>query len=363
MTIPMINLKKQFEELRPELMEAVSQVLQSTQYVLGPKVSEFEARVAEYCGVPEAVGVASGTDALHIALDAAGVGDGDEVITTPFTFFATVEAIIYTGATPVFVDIRAEDFNIDPGAIEEKITPRTKAILPVHMFGHPADMEAIAGIAERHGLKVIEDCAQAFGASIGGRKVGGFGEAGCFSFYPSKNLGGFGDGGLITFKDGALAMKARRLRNHGSAGSYVHEGVGFNSRLDELQAAVLLVKFKRIDRYNEARARKAAFYTGLLSGKVGCPTERPGCRHVYHQYTITSPARDEIQRRLKEAGIASTVYYPIPLHLQKALDFMGHREGDFPAAEKASKEVLSLPICPELEEADMERVAETVAGV
>jgi UDP-2-acetamido-2-deoxy-ribo-hexuluronate aminotransferase len=363
MNIPMINLKKQFEEIEPEVLESLREVLQSTQYVLGPRVSELERKVAEYCGVSDAVGVASGTDALHIALRAAGVGRDDEVITTPFTFFATVEAILYVGAKPVFVDIRMEDFNIDPGGIAARITPRTKAVLPVHMFGHPAEMREITALAEKHGLKVIEDCAQSFGASIEGRKVGSFGDLGCFSFYPSKNLGACGDGGMISVRDGGLAEEARVLRNHGSRGSYVHEKVGLNSRLDELQAAILLVKLKRIDRYNDARSRKAALYTRLLSGKVACPSERPGYRHVYHQYTVMSPARDEIRKRLTEAGMASTIYYPVPLHLQRALDFLGHREGDFPVSERAAREVLSLPICPELDDGDIERIAEKVSSV
>jgi UDP-2-acetamido-2-deoxy-ribo-hexuluronate aminotransferase len=361
--IPMVNLKKQFQDIREEILESLTGVLESGQYVLGPKVSEFEARVAEYCEVGDAVGVASGTDALHIAIESFGIGDGDEVITTPFTFFATVEAILYTGAQPVFVDIEPDTFNLDVRQIEEKITDRTKAILPVHLFGHPADMAAIGDIAKRRNLKVVEDCAQAFGASIEGKKVGGFGDAGCFSFYPSKNLGAYGDGGLITFRENEAAEESRRLRNHGSRGAYVHETVGFNSRLDELQAAILLVKLRRIDEFNAARRRKAGLYNGLLAGKVVCPSERPGFGHVFHQYTVRSPKRDEIQEKLHGAEIASTVYYRLPLHLQESLSFMGHRPGDFPVAEKAAGEVLSLPICPSLEDSDIERIAEIVASV
>jgi dTDP-4-amino-4,6-dideoxygalactose transaminase len=331
--------------------------------VLGPKVREFEAEIAGYCKVGDAVGVASGTDALHIALECFGVGEGDEVITTPFTFFATVEAIIYIGAKPVFVDIEPDTFNMDPREIEGKITGRTKVIMPVHLFGHPADMKAIGEIAARHNLRVVEDCAQAFGASMGGKRVGGFGDAGCFSFYPSKNLGAYGDGGLITFRGKEAAEEGRRLRNHGSKEPYVHESVGFNSRLDELQAAVLLVKLKRIEEFNAARIRNAGLYTRLLADKVVCPTERPGCRHVYHQYTVRSPKRAEIHNRLKDAEIASNIYYPLPLHLQEPMSFMGHGKGDFPVAEKAAEEVLSLPMCPMLEESEIERIAEIVASV
>jgi dTDP-4-amino-4,6-dideoxygalactose transaminase len=363
MMIPMVNLKKQFEDIRPEIVAAMVEVLESTRYVLGPKVKELENKISEYTGVSDAVGVASGTDALHLSLKALGIGEGDEIITTPFTFFATVESILYEGAGPVFADIENGTFNIDPSGIEEKINPRTKAILPVHMFGHPADMDKITEIARKHGLKVIEDCAQAFGAKASGKSVGGLGDAGCFSFYPSKNLGAFGDGGIITTIEKQTAERTRKLRNHGSPGGYVHDEVGFNSRLDELQAAVLLVKMKRIDLYNEKRRRKAGLYSELFSGKIECPTEKEGFHHVYHQYTIMSPKRDEIKRRLKEEGVASTVYYPIPLHLQTALAFMGHRKGDFPNAEEAAENVLSLPICPETEDEDIERIAGIVLDV
>lgn len=361
--IPMINLKKQFEDLREDVVEAIVEVLESTKYVLGPKVGEFEKETAEYCGVEEAVGVASGTDALHLSLRAFDIGSGEEVITTPFTFFSTVEAILYTGARPVFADIEPDTFNINADKIEEKITDRTKAILPVHMFGHPADMPKIQEIAGKHNLKVIEDCAQAFGASVNNRKVGGFGDAGCFSFYPSKNLGACGDAGMITLSDKAVAGEIRKLRNHGSKGTYIHERIGFNSRLDELQAAILLVKLKRVDEYNARRRKKAQLYNELLSGKITCPAEKQGFRHVYHQYTIMSPRRNEIQKKLKEAEIASVVYYPLPVYLQEPMKFTGHRRGDFAVAEKAAEEVLSLPVFPELEDAAVERIAEIVLSV
>lgn len=361
--VPMVDLKKQFKDIREEVIEVVTEILESSQYVLGPKVSEFEKKIADYHGVREAIGVASGTDALHLSIDALGISEGDEVITTPFTFFATVEAILYTGAAPVFVDIEPDTLNIDVSQIESKITEKIKAILPVHLFGHMADMERILDIAKRYGLKVIEDCAQSFGARLNDKKAGSFGDAGCFSFYPSKNLGGYGDGGMIILNDSMVADTIRKLRNHGSRGSYRHENVGFNSRLDEIQAGILLVKFKRIDEYNRKRRQNAALYNELLSGKVKCPVEKNGAYHVFHQYTIMSERRDEIQKRLKENGVSSVIYYPVPLHMQDALKFLGYKEGAFPVAEKVARKVLSLPIYPELEESVIIRIAEIIRDV
>jgi UDP-2-acetamido-2-deoxy-ribo-hexuluronate aminotransferase len=361
--VPMVDLKKQFQEIRGEIFAVLKEILESSHYVLGAKVSEFEKKVAAYYDVREAIGVASGTDALHLALDALGIGEGDEVITTPFTFFATVEAILYTGATPVFVDIEPETFNIDVDQIEENITKKTKAILPVHIFGHPADMVRIINIAGKKRLKVIEDCAQSFGAEVNDKKAGSFGDAGCFSFYPSKNLGGYGDGGLITLNNPKIAEITRQLRNHGSKGSYRHKRVGFNSRLDEIQAGILLVKFRRIDEYNRERRQHAALYNRFLADTVRCPAEKKGVYHVYHQYTITSKKRGLIQERLKENGISSVVYYPVPLHLQEALKFLGYQKGDFPVAEKTAKEVLSLPMYPELEETTIKKVARIIREV
>jgi UDP-2-acetamido-2-deoxy-ribo-hexuluronate aminotransferase len=360
--IPMVDLGKQFAEIREEVLAMVGEILGSSHYILGPKVREFEERIRNYLRVSDALGVASGTDALHLSLEALGIGEGDEVITTPFTFFATVESIIYTGAKPVFVDIEPETFTLDCSAVEERITPRTKAILPIHLFGHPCDMEGIEGLAEKHGLHVIEDCAQAFGAMVKGRKVGSFGDAGCFSFYPSKNLGAYGDGGMISVRDITLSDVIKSLRNHGSRGSYIHDSVGFNSRLDEIQAGFLLIKMKRIDEYNEKRRQKALLYTARLSGLVTCPREKEGTYHVFNQYTIVSKNRDEIQKRLKEQGISSVVYYPRPLHLQNALSFLQYREGDFPATEKASREVLSLPMYPELEKSSIDEIADVIKG-
>ncbi len=361
--VPMIDLKKQFAGIKDEVLAVVTEILESAHYVLGPKVSEFEKKVAAYHDVAEAIGVASGTDALHLAVKALDIGAGDEVITTPFTFFATVESVIYTGAVPVFVDIDPETMNIDPAQIEAKITERTKAIIPVHIFGHPADMDAIMAIAGKHRLQVIEDCAQSFGADIRGKKTGSFGAAGCFSFYPSKNLGAFGDGGLVTLRDAGLGDRIRILRNHGSRGAYQHQSIGFNSRLDELQAGILLVKFRRIDAFNSMRRENAALYNAALADRIRKPIERKGVKHVYHQYTIRSAKRETIKNRLNEAGISSVVYYPIPLHLQEALRFLGYKNGDFPAAEEAAEKVLSLPMYPELEKKTIREIAEIINNV
>lgn len=358
--IPMVDLKRQFAEIADEVKDILNEILESSHYILGSKVKEFERRVAQYHSVNEAIGVASCTDALHLALKAFGISEGDEVITTPFTFFATIEAILYLRAKPVFVDIEPRTFNIDAEKIEASITNKTKAILPVHLFGHPANMEKIMKIAKRHRLKVIEDCAQSFGAKLNNQKVGTFGNAGCFSFYPSKNLGAYGDGGIIIMNNTKVAETIRELRNHGSKGSYIHERVGFNSRLDEIQAGILLVKLKRIDEYNMMRRRNANLYTELLSNHVVCPIESEGAFHVYHQYTILSSYRDKIQQKLKENGISSVVYYPVPLHLQKALRFLGYKKGNFPVAERTAKRVLSLPMFPELKESEIERIVEVI---
>ncbi len=358
--IPMIDLKKQYRDIEEEVLREIKEVLESGQYILGPKVRSFEKEVARYHNVRNAIGVASGTDALNLALKAIEVGEGDEVITTPFTFFATIEAIIYQGARPVFVDIEPDTFNIDTDQIEARITSKTKAILPVHIFGHPANMEILVDMADSYGISIVEDCAQAFGAHIRGRKVGTFGTCGCFSFYPSKNLGGYGDGGLVITNDDDIAERIRIIRNHGSPGGYINKKIGLNSRLDELQAAILRVKLKRIDSYNELRRRHAKYYTERLSDLVACPVEKEGYCHVYHQYTIRTALRDMIREGLKKRGISSVVYYPIPMHLQDALRFLGYRAGDFPVAEAASKEVLSLPIYPELTEDEQELVCKTI---
>lgn len=365
--IPMVDLRAQLAGIREELIARVIGTIDSGQYVLGANVREFEEKAAQFLGTGHAVGVASGTDALHLALHALGIGPGDEVITTPFTFFSTVEAIIYLGAKPVFADIDPGTFNINPEEVSKKITAKTRAILPVHLFGYPARMDAIMeearrrGPSRRRGLVVVEDCAQSFGASLNGIQTGSFGDAGCFSFYPSKNLGCYGDGGLVAVKDGALDGRVRSLRNHGQGRTYIHDEIGFNSRLDELQAAVLLVKLKRISEYNEMRRRKAALYTELLEGRVTCPSHaEKGACHVYHQYTIRHPRRDALRQALLEAGVSSMIYYPIPLHLQPALKGVAGGRGSFPHAERAAEEVLSLPIYPELEDSAIERIAQII---
>lgn len=362
MTIPMVDLKIQYKAIKEELDSTVLGVIESAAFILGPHGKALEQEVALYHGVKHAVGVASGTDALHLALIAAGVGRGDEVITTPFTFIATAEAVSYVGAVPVFVDIEPDTFNIDPNQIERKITKKTKAIIPVHLYGHPAEMDAVMDIAKRHNLKVIEDCAQSFGAEYKGRKTGSFGDLGCFSFFPSKNLGCYGDGGMVITDDDGLAERIIALRNHGSRVRYYHDEVGFNSRLDDIQAAILRVKLKRIDKYNDMRRANAALYSGYLRfGGVQPPVERSGCRHVFHQYTIRIKDRDRVKQALDEGKITSSmIYYPVPLHLQKAYKELGMKPGSLPVSEEAAKEVLSLPMYPELTEEQVKTVAEAV---
>lgn len=357
---PFIDLKAQYLKIKDEILKSINEILESSHYILGENVKAFEEEVKSYLDVKEAIGVASGTDALHLALRALNIGKEDEVITTPFTFFATVEAILYVGATPVFVDIDDETYNIDPDKIEQKITARTKAIIPVHIFGCPADMEKVTEIAKNYRLKVIEDSAQAFGAKLKNKKTGTFGDIGCFSFYPSKNLGCFGDGGMVVTNDYELAEKIRILRNHGSRGRYIHETVGLNSRLDEIQAGILRVKIKYIDKYNELRRKKAALYTKFLSDFVGTPKEPEGSYHVYHLYSIRSRERDRIKQTLFNHGYPSVVYYPIPMHLQDALKFLGYKIGQFPVAEKVSREILSLPIYPEIPDEDIFQISQII---
>jgi len=347
--IPMLDLRAQYRVLKDEIKTALMEILESGHFVLGINVEALEREIASYHGVKYAVGLASGTDALHLCLKAIGIKEGDEVITTPFTFVATAEAITYVGAIPVFVDIDRETLNLDPGKIEEKITSKTKAIVPVHLFGQPADMEEIMAIAKKYNLKVIEDCAQAFGARYKGVVVGSIGDAGCFSFYPSKNLGAYGDGGMVITNNLELFKRIKLLRNHGATGAYQHSFIGFNSRLDEIQAAILRIKLKYIDSYNEKRRNIAKLYTSLLGDSVQCPIEMSDRMHVYQQYTIRTSRRREIRESFKDNLISSVIYYPVPLHLQKAFEYLGYKRGDFPESEAAAGEVLSLPIYPELE--------------
>lgn len=359
MTIPMVDLKLQYHNLKGEIDAAVLNALESTQFILGPNVAALEQEAAAYLGVPATVACASGTDALHLAVVAAGIGPGDEVITTPFTFIATAEAVCYAGATPVFVDIDPRTFNIDPAAIEKAITPRTKAVIPVHLFGQPANMAAIADLCKRHNLLLIEDCAQSFGASIGGVMTGSQGIFGCFSFFPSKNLGCYGDGGMIACASQELADQVKMLRNHGSKVRYHHHVIGFNSRLDEIQAAILRVKLKRIDQFNRERRRVAHLYSELLKDLAVVPFEDGLGNHVYHQYTLLTERRDAVMAALTERGISSAVYYPIPLHRQEV--FANVCQGvSLPVSERVAASCMSLPIYPEMTDEQVRLVAATV---
>lgn len=360
MLIPMVDLKAEYALLKDEVEPAVLTALASAQYIGGPNVRAFEQEVAAYNGVRHAISCASGTDALLLALRACGVGPGDEVITTPFTFVATASTISMCGARPVFVDIDAKTYNLDPARIEAAITPHTRAVVPVHLYGQPADLEPIAEICQTHGLRLIEDAAQAFGAEYGGRKSGAYGDLGCFSFYPSKNLGAFGDGGMVITDDDALADKVRVLASHGSRQRYHHDVLGYNSRLDELQAAILRVKLKHVDAFNTARRRIAHRYNAQLAGcGVATPHEDGKGLHVFHQYTLQSDRRDRIQAALTEAGISSAIYYPIPLHRQ-ALYAGECRDLRLPVAEAAAARVLSLPISPLLTDEQIDRICEVV---
>ena len=362
MTIPMVDLNIQYEAIKEEIDSAVLGVIRSASFILGPQGKALEQDIAAYHGVKHAVGVASGTDALYLALRAAGVSRGDEVITTPFTFIATAEAISYLGAVPVFVDVRPDTLNIDVSKISARITKKTKALIPVHLYGHAAEMDRLMQIAADRGLKVIEDCAQSFGAEYKGKRTGSFGDFGCFSFFPSKNLGAYGDGGMVITDDMALAEHLLSLRNHGSRVRYYHHEIGYNSRLDEMQAAVLRVKFKRIDEYNRMRRKNAALYNMYLAASgVRTPVETPDAVHVYHQYTVMVKNRDKVKQVLDgEKKVSSMIYYPVPLHLQAAYRDLGMKQGSLPVAEQAAQEVLSLPMYPELTEEQIKTVADAV---
>jgi dTDP-4-amino-4,6-dideoxygalactose transaminase len=358
--IPMVDLNTQYHNLKEEIDTAVLGALESGQFILGPNVSAFEQEAARYLGANHAVAVASGTDALHLALLAAGIGPGDEVITSTFTFIATAEAIRYVGATPVFVDIDSRTFNIDPPLIEQAITPRTRAVIPVHLFGQPAHLREITQICDRHGLLLIEDCAQSFGATVDGRKTGTYGTAGCYSFFPSKNLGCYGDGGLVVCQTDDMADRLRVLRNHGSRQRYHHDIIGYNSRLDEIQAAILRVKLKRIDEFNEGRRRVASLYNELLWDMVQTPLIDGNGLHIYHQYTVMTNHRELLMARLSQAGIASAIYYPIPLHRQTVFAD-DYTDAILPVAEHVASRCMSLPIYPEMPEESIRLVAETIS--
>jgi len=357
----MVDLKRQYRALKNEIDAAISGVLEQTQFILGPNVGKLEEEIAAYHELPYAVGVANGTDALLLALRACGIKAGDEVITTPFTFIATAEVIALLNAIPVFVDICSDTFNLDCAQIAGKITRKTKAIIPVHLFGHPADMEPIMEIARKHKLKVIEDCAQAFGAEYKGQKVGTIGDAGCFSFFPSKNLAGYGDGGMVITKNEEIAKQLKMLRNHGSSVRYYHQVVGHNSRLDEIQAAVIRVKLKKISQFNEARRQNAAAYCAAINRKdIILPSVASGCDHVYHQFTIRSKNRDTLATALKEKDIASAVYYPVPLHQQEAFLNLYNLSVKLPQSEICASEVLSLPMFPELNQEEISLIADVI---
>jgi len=359
--IPMVDLKRQYHNLKKEIDAAVADVLEQTRFILGPNVGALEEEIAAYHDLPYAIGVANGTDALLLALRACGIEAGDEVITTPFTFIATAEVVALLKATPVFVDIRPDTYNMDCSRIAGKITAKTKAIIPVHLFGHPADMDPVMEIARKHRLKVIEDCAQAFGAKYKGRKVGTIGDAGCFSFFPSKNLAGYGDGGMVITGNREIAEKIKILHNHGSAKRYYHQDIGYNSRLDEIQAAIIRVKLRQIDKFNEARRQNAAAYCAAIKNKdVILPAADTGCEHVYHQFTIRTKNRDLLADALQKKDIASAVYYPVPLHQQEVFLKSDGAPVPLPQSEQCAREVISLPMFPELSKEEIRLVAEVI---
>ncbi len=385
-SIPILNLKAQYATIQEELESTILEVLRSGNYILGKYVGTLEKQVAELCGVNDGIGVANGTDALMLALWGLDIGPGDEVITTPFTFAATVEAIVMRGATPVFVDIDPTSYNINPALIEKAITSKTKAIMPVHLYGLPSHMEPICAIAERYGLKVIEDNAQGIGATYKGKPTGSFGDVACTSFYPTKNLGAAGDAGMIVSKDPVVAERIRAIRAHGMRRRYYHDELGVNSRLDELQAATLVVKLPYLKQWNERRAHLASIYDASLANCPGLVRPsvslaggvangaRDSVNHVYHQYTVRvlasdkaqtldNPNRDKLIARLTEAGIGSMCYYPVPLHVQKAFENLGYKMGDFPISEQLSREVLSLPMYPELTDEQVETVGKTITEI
>lgn len=361
--VPLMKIKEQYLELKEEIDAVVRQVFEESNFILGERVAEFEQQLAEYCGAAAAVGVASGTDALVLILDALDIGPGDEVITSPFTFFATAESIMRVGARPVFVDIDPVTFNLDPELVEQAVNDRTRAVMPVHILGLPAEMSRINQLAEKHDLFVIEDACQAIGSEYHGTRAGALGDAAAFSFFPTKNLGGAGDGGGVTTRIPALAEKIRILRVHGSSQKYFHEALGYNSRLDALQAAVLGVKIKKIDEWNDHRRKVAGWYAELLADTpLVLPSEPEGFKHVYHLYVVRVPdgRRDDLLAHLKENGVGAGVYYPLPLHLQEACENLGYKQGSLPESEKASLEVLALPMSAHHTREEIEYVAEII---
>ncbi len=368
----MLDLRRQYPQIRDQVSAAIERVCSTQHFIGGEEVSAFEREAAAFVGAKQGIGCASGTDALWLALQAAGVGPGDAVITTPFSFFASTSTITRTGATPVFADIDPGTLNLDPKAVDRRIASglsglKLKAILPVYLYGQCADMDAFARIAAEHKLTVIEDAAQAFGAAWNGRRAGSMGTAAGFSFYPTKNLSAYGDGGLVTTSDETVAERALMLRNHGSRQRYFHDEIGWNSRLDAMQATILRVKLNYIEEWNQARRAKAALYDRLIaeSGMAGVVvplTIRPEAFHVFHQYVVRVPRRDDLRQHLSQHGVGTEIYYPLPLHLQTCFAYLGYKEGDFPEAERAAREVLALPIFPELTESEQRYVIEMLAG-
>ena len=362
MKVPLLDLKRQYASIKPEIDQAIQKVLDHGMFVMGPEVKELEQKLAEYCGVKHGIGVASGTDALLLSLRALGVGPGDEVITTTFTFFATAGVISRLGARPVFVDINEKTFNIEPKLLKGAITSKTKAIMPVHLYGQIAEMDEILEIAGKHGIPVVEDAAQAIGARYKGKNAGQFGALGCFSFFPSKNLGAYGDGGFIVTYDDKLAEVLRKLRVHGAQPKYYHSIIGYNSRLDTIQAAALLVKLKYLPQWHEARRNKADHYNTLLKDNkhVTTPFVRDYNYHIYHQYTILAENRDKLKDWLKTKEIGFDTYYPLPLHLQECYKDLGYKIGDLPVSESLAKRAISLPVFPELTDGEQEYVATAI---
>jgi dTDP-4-amino-4,6-dideoxygalactose transaminase len=359
--IPYLDLAAQMRPLRAEIEAALAQALDKCTFCLGPDVAAFEAEFAAFCGVKHCVGVNSGTSALHLAMRLLNIGPGDEVITTPYTFVATSWAISYVGAKPVYVDIEDATFNLNPELVEKAVTSRTRAILPVHLYGQPCALDELLAIANKRGLALVEDAAQAHGALYKGRRVGGLGQIGCFSFYPGKNLGAYGEGGALVTNDGAFAARARALREHGSSVRYYHDEIGYNYRMEGFQGAVLRVKLKHLNRWVEERRRVARCYTELLADTpLKLPVEAQGVQSAWHLYVVRHPRRDELKKHLEEHGIGCALHYPLPLHVQKCYAHLGYKAGDFPVAEKAARECLSLPIYPEMTDEQVKRVAEVI---
>jgi dTDP-4-amino-4,6-dideoxygalactose transaminase len=361
MQVPLLDLKAQYADIKSDVDQAVHRVLDSARFIGGPEVSGLEEEIARYCGTPHAIGCASGTDALLLALRGLDVGPGDEVVTSAFSFFASAGTIANVGARPVFVDIDPRTFNLDAHRLEAAITPLTKAVVAVHLFGQCCDLTAVKAVCDKHQLFLIEDAAQAIGSEWEGHRAGSVGDLGSFSFFPSKNLGAAGDGGMMTARDAALAERVRLLREHGAKPKYYHSLIGTNSRLDALQAAILRVKLRHLDRWSEKRAKNAALYDQLFEGaRLTRPYRDARARHIYNQYVIRVPQRDALRQHLSERGVGTEIYYPVPLHLQQCFAPLGYREGDMPQSEAAAREVLALPIYPELTEEQIRYVAACV---